>query len=133
MKTIKIILIYLCFFSANTMLMAQSAEIPAEIVSALDNGSAAQINAHLSANVELVIGNKNDVFSKQQASGIINEFFQSVKVQSFQVIHKGNKDTASFAIGTLKTTSGSYRVYVLTRKQGATSLIQQLRIESSNE
>lgn len=133
MKTIKILMICLFAFSVSTMLVAQSAEIPSEIVSALDDGNAAQINAHLSANVELVIGNKNDVFSKQQASGIINDFFQSLKVQSFQVIHKGNKDAASFAIGTLKTSIGNYRVYVLTRKQGATPLIQQLRIESSNE
>jgi hypothetical protein len=87
----------------------------------------------LGANVELVIGAKNDVFSKQQASGIINDFFRSNKVNSFQVLHKGNKDNANFAIGTLKTSSGNYRVYVLTRKQGATPLIQQLRIESSND
>jgi hypothetical protein len=99
----------------------------------LDEGNASNINSFLGANVEVVIGAKNDVFSKQQASGIINDFFRSNKVSSFQVLHKGNKDNANFAIGTLKTSSGNYRVYVLTRKQGAIPLIQQLRIESSNE
>lgn len=113
--------------------MAQSNDVPTAVITALDEGNATQINAYLGLNVELVIANTNDVFSKQHASGIISEFFQSHKVQSFQVIHKGNKDTASFVIGTLKTSSGTFRVYLLTRKQGASALIQQLRIESSNE
>jgi len=133
MKTIKTLLLSLFVLTALPVINAQSNEISPEIISALDEGDASQINNFLSANVELVIGNKNDVFSKQQASGIINDFFRTNKVSSFQLIHKGNKDAASFAIGTLKTAGGSYRVYVLTRKQGSTPLIQQLRIESSND
>jgi len=133
MKTIKTLLLSLFVLTALPVINAQSNEISSEIISALAEGDASQINNFLSANVELVIGNKNDVFSKQQASGIINDFFRTNKVSSFQLIHKGNKDAASFAIGTLKTAGGSYRVYVLTRKQGSTPLIQQLRIESSND
>ncbi|MFZ4581191.1 MAG: DUF4783 domain-containing protein [Paludibacter sp.] len=133
MRTIKILLISLFVFSATNYIAAQSNEISSDIISALDEGNSSDINSFLSANVELVIGAKNDVFSKQQASGIINDFFRSNKVSSFQVLHKGNKDNANFAIGTLKTSGGNFRVYVLTRKQGTTPLIQQLRIESSND
>ncbi len=133
MRTIKSLLISLFVLTAIPYVDAQSNEISSEIISALDEGNSSDINSFLGANVELVIGNKNDVFSKQQASGIINDFFRTNKVSSFQVIHKGNKDAASFAIGTLKTSGGNFRVYVLTRKQGSTPLIQQLRIESSND
>ena len=133
MRTIKSLLISLFVLTAIPYVDAQSNEISSDIISALDEGNSSDINSFLGANVELVIGNKNDVFSKQQASGIINDFFRTNKVSSFQVIHKGNKDTASFAIGTLKTSGGNFRVYVLTRKQGSTPLIQQLRIESSND
>lgn len=112
---------------------AQSSEVPSDIISALDNGDAAKLSAYLNANVELVIGNKNDVFSKQQATGIIADFFRTNRVSSFQVLHKGNKEAASFAIGELKTTGGTYRVYVLTRKSGSQTVIQQLRIEPSND
>ncbi len=133
MKTIKFLIVSLFVLTAMPFVQAQSNEISSEIISALDDGDAGAINNFLSPNVELVIGNKNDVFSKQQASGIINDFFRTNKVNGFQVIHKGNKDAASFAIGTLKTSGGNFRVYVLTRKQGSTPLIQQLRIESSND
>ena len=73
--------------------------------------------------------NKNDVFSKPQATEIIADFFRKNKVNSFQLLHKGNKDAASFVIGTLKTSTGNFRLYVLTRKNE----IQQLRIEPSND
>ena len=129
MKTFKFYLLCLSLFLAVPFIEAQSAEVSSEIISALNEGDASQLSAYLNANVELVIDNKNDVFSKQQASGIISDFFRKNRVSSFQLLHKGNKDLASFAIGMLKTSNGNYRVYVLTRKNE----IQQLRIEPSND
>ena len=129
MKTIRLFLLSFCLICAVPLVPAQSSEVPSGIISALDSGNASQLSGYLNDNVELVIGNQNDVFSKQQATGIIADFFRKNKVSGFQLLHKGNKDAASFAIGTLKTNSGNFRVYVLTRKNE----IQQLRIEPSNE
>jgi len=133
MKTIKLFLLSFCLFWGIPMAIAQSSEVSSEIIAALKEGDAGQLSAYLNANVELVIANKNDVFSKQQATGIISEFFRNNRVNGFQLLHKGNKEAASFAIGMLKTSGGTYRVYVLTRKTGSQTVIQQLRIEPSNE
>ena len=129
MKTIKLFLLCTCLLCVIPLVEAQNSEVSSDIIAALNDGDASQLSAHLNANVELVIDNKNDVFSKQQAAGIIADFFRKNPVNSFQLLHKGNKDAASFAIGILKTSSGSFRVYVLTRKNE----IQQLRIEPSND
>ena len=129
MKTIKLILLGACFLLAVPVMKAQSVEVPNEIISALNNGDARQLSNYLNSNVELFIENKNDVFSKSQATEIIAEFFRKNRINSFQLLHKGNKDAASFVIGTLKTASGNFRLYVLTRKNE----IQQLRIEPSND
>ncbi len=129
MKKLKFYLICLSLFLLVPFTNAQSAEVSSEIISALNEGSAGELSGFLNANVELVIDNKNDVFSRQQASGIISDFFRKNRVSGFQLLHKGNKDLASFAIGMLKTSNGNYRVYVLTRKNE----IQQLRIEPSND
>lgn len=129
MKTIKLILLSACLLCAVPAMKAQSVEVPNEIISALNNGDARQLSNYLNSNVELFIENKNDVFSKSQATEIITEFFRKNRVNSFQLLHKGNKDAASFVIGTLKTASGNFRLYVLTRKNE----IQQLRIEPSND
>jgi hypothetical protein len=129
MKTIKLLLLSFGLLFGATMLHAESSEVPSGIITALSDGNASDLSGYLNDNVELVIGNQNDVFSKQQATSIIADFFRKNRVNGFDVLHKGNKDAASFAIGTLKTASGKYRVYVLTRN----GEIQQLRIETSNE
>lgn len=129
MKTIKFLLLTICLFCAIPTMIAQSNEVSSEIIESLNRGNADSLTDFLNDNVELVIDNKNDVFSKQQATGIIVNFFRKFKVSGFQLLHKGNKDSASFAIGTLKTASGNFRVYVLTRNNE----IQQLRIEPSND
>ncbi|MEA4850828.1 MAG: DUF4783 domain-containing protein [Paludibacter sp.] len=133
MKSIKLVLLSFLMLSALPNVVAQSSEVSSEIISALDKGDAGKLSAYLNTNVELVVGNKNDVFSKQQASGIITDFFRTNKVSSFQLLHKGNKEATSFAIGEIKTNTGNYRVYVLTRKSGNQTVIQQLRIELSND
>ena len=129
MKTIKLILLTTCIFCILPLLDAQSVEVPSAIITALNNGDAGQLSNYLNSNVELFIENKNDVFSKQQSSQIIADFFRKNHVSGFQMLHKGNKDAASFVIGTLKTSTGNFRLYVLTRKNE----IQQLRIEPSND
>ena len=133
MKSIKLVLLSFLMLCALPNVVAQSSEVSSEIITALDKGDAAKLFAYLNANVELVVGNKNDVFSKQQATGIITDFFRTNKVSSFQLLHKGNKEATSFAIGEIKTNTGNYRVYVLTRKSGNQTVIQQLRIEISND
>jgi hypothetical protein len=126
MKILKIVLLCFALFAIGTNGYAQ---VPSSIISALQEGDAGLLSASLNDNVELVIGNQNDVYSKQQASAIIADFFRKYRVNGFDLLHKGNKDAASFGVGTLKTSSGNYRVYFLIRKNE----IQQLRIESSND
>jgi hypothetical protein len=129
MKTIKLILLSAFIFCAIPLLEAQSVEVPSAVITALNNGDASQLSNYLNANVELFIENKNDVFSKNQSTQIIADFFRKNRVTGFQLLHKGNKDAASFVIGTLKTSTGNFRLYVLTRKNE----IQQLRIEPTND
>ena len=133
MKTIRLFLISTLLILTTGILSAQSNEVPADIITALSKGDAAKLNNYLNTNVELVIGQKNDVFSKPQASGIITDFFKTNKVASFVVLHKGDKEAASFLIGTLKTSNSTFRVYILTRKTSNQTVIQQLRIEPTNE
>jgi hypothetical protein len=141
MKTIKFI--FICFFvfltttPVFTQNRAQSTDtmndMTEDIISAFQNGDSKVINEYLNSNIELIIADKNDVFSKPQASVIITNFFKVNKVSSFQLLHKGKKESASFIIGSLKTNINSYRVYVLTRTPESKTVIQQLRIEPTNE
>lgn len=109
-------------------------EIASGITDALARGDAVTLSAYFNENVELVLGNANDVYSKKQASGIVADFFRKNKVSSFQILHKGSKENSAFSICTMRAGSSGYRVYILVRRTpDDQQLIQQLRIESSND
>lgn len=129
MKTLISVLFLMC---SVTALHAQR-DVSEDILNAIASGDAVTLSSFFNDNVELVVGSTNDVFSKQQATGIITDFFRRNKVSSFQVLHKGIKDTSAFSICTMKAGNSSYRVYVLVRRTSTRQLIQQLRIESSND
>lgn len=133
MKAIKIKIFFFFMLLTSIGFQSKATDISANLISAFKEGDAQTINAYLAANVEIAIGTKNDVFSKQQATGIINEFFRENSVKSFQVVHRGSKDAANFIVGSLATSRGTYRVHLLMRMQGTQAQIQQLRIEESNE
>lgn len=133
MKKLKLIFTFLLFLGIIQGYAGVN-EVPAEIINALNKGDAAVIATYLNDNVELSIENKNDIFSKQQANSIITDFFRKNTVSGFSLIHKGKKESASFIIGTLTTSKGAFRVYILTRTNNTNKeVIQQFRIEPSNE
>jgi hypothetical protein len=114
-----------------TALNAQTSSVSEEIIAAIAKGDASQLSSCFDKQVELVVGaTTDDTYNKQRATAIVTDFFKKNQVQHFTVIHKDTKDSASFVIGTLKTSNGTFRVYVLTR--GELSLIQQLRIEAND-
>jgi hypothetical protein len=133
MKNIKLLFLILLFFPSLQILEAQKVNFQNEVVSAINSGNANRLSPFLGNNIELAIGNKNDIYSKQQTIEIVSDFFKRNSVVDFKILHSGNKDTSNFVIGTLKTTSSVFRVYILARQLDGKTIIQQLRIEPSNE
>lgn len=105
------------------------AQIPDEIVISIQNGNDVSLAAYFSENVELVVQSHDDVYSKSQAQQIVAEFFKANKPKQFSIIHQGGKEGARYAIGSLTTNTGVFRVYFLLKTMNNTSYIHQLRIE----
>ena len=105
------------------------AQIPDEIVGSIQSGNAAGLAAYFNENVELVVLTHDDVYSKSQAQQIVAEFFKANKPKQFSIIHQGGKDGARYAIGSLTTNTGTFRVYFLLKNKDSNSYIHQLRIE----
>jgi len=108
---------------------AQADKLPEDIVLSFEAGNAAELAKHFHSNVELIILEEEDVYSRSQAEQIIRKFFSEHKPSAFRVIFEGGKENSRYAIGSLATSSTRYRVYILMKKQENTPLIHQLRIE----
>ena len=105
-------------------------DIPPKIFDAMKVGNAPELAKHFNSSVELVILDKEDIYSKQQAEQILKSFFDKNKTKAFTLLHQGGKQGAQYAIGNLETVSGkTYRVYFLVKESAGKPLIHQMRIE----
>lgn len=110
-------------------------DVADDVAAAIKTGNASNVSKFFSANVDLKILDKEDVYSKAQAELILKDFFTKNAIKSFTVIHKGtSKNGDQFAIGSYETSAGKkFRSYCLFKKEGAILTIQQLRFEDENE
>ncbi|MDP2887539.1 MAG: DUF4783 domain-containing protein [Bacteroidota bacterium] len=128
MKNLKFKLVLL-FFALFATVSPSFSQIPDEIVLSIQSGNDVMLASYFNQNVELVVQSHDDVFSKSQAQQIVAEFFKANKPKQFSIIHQGGKDGARYAIGSLVTNTGTFRVYFLLKNKDSNSYIHQLRIE----
>jgi hypothetical protein len=127
MKTnIRIFLIIYCFTALSSI---ASAAVPDAIVLAFKAGNSKELGKYLNTSVELTILENGDVYSKTQAEVLLKDFFQKHSPTNFIILHEGGKEGSRYAIGTLSTNKGDFRVTFLLKTQDGNSVIHQLRIE----
>ncbi|MCY1720263.1 DUF4783 domain-containing protein [Prolixibacteraceae bacterium Z1-6] len=134
MLQIKRILFLIILISSVATVSAHSIQdnIPNDIVLSLRTGNAKLLSGYFNQNVELVVLDNDNVYSKAQAQQIVNNFFINFRPlgeNAFNVIHDGGKADAKYVIGKLKTEKGDFRVYFLLKKNEGKEYIHQLRIE----
>ncbi|WP_010527537.1 DUF4783 domain-containing protein [Thermophagus xiamenensis] len=133
MEKIKQLLPFVIFLLTPWWLLSQGvrqAPLPPQVVEAVRKGDVTRLTPYLNDKIELVLPGESGIFSKEQAHFILKNFFADNKVSSFQVLHYGTRQSATFAIGEYKCINEHYRIYFLV-KTGKENrpLIHQIRIE----
>jgi len=117
----------------TTLLMmfspAVKAQVPEQIIISLKSGNAKILSEFFNQNVELVVPDSDNVYSKAQAQQIVGNFFSIYTPVSFSIIHQGGKEGAKYVIGNMGTKTGIFRVYFLLKQSEGKDYIHQLRIE----
>lgn len=103
------------------------------VVVAFKKGNSQELNRYLGEKVNLVIQNRSESVDRQAAEGTLAAFFSSNKVSGFNVNHEGKRDESSFIIGTLTTANGNFRINCFFRRVQNKYLINQIRIDKTNE
>lgn len=121
-------------FFAVLLLLVQpvKAQVPDEIILSLKSGNAKVLSGYFNQNVELMIPDSDNVFSRAQAQLVVSDFFSNFPPVNFLVIHQGGKEGAHYVIGNLITSKGAFRVYFLLKKSEGKDYIHQLRIEKQD-
>ena len=125
-KTLIQVFVILGFILSSTQLEAQ---IPDQILKCFNIGDSKKLAEYFNSNIELVVLENDNVYSKAQAQQIISKFFSANSPEEFSIIHDGGTESARYAIGNLKTKNGTFRVYFLLKPNEGKDYIHQLRIE----
>jgi hypothetical protein len=132
MKFKNIILVIILSLFLNTLNAQEQAKIPAGISIALKAGNASELSKYFNSTIELQLIDKEDFYKKAMAEAVLKDFFASHPTRDFSIKHQGAKSDAQYAIGTLKTDRGDFRVYFLLKKAENELLIYLMRIEVEN-
>jgi hypothetical protein len=105
------------------------ANVPDALVLAFKTGNYRELGKYLNESIELAILENEHVYSKSQAELLLKDFFSKYPPSNFVIIHEGGKEGSRYAIGTLTTAKGEFRIYFLLKAKDSIQVIQQLRIE----
>lgn len=101
-----------------------------EIKAAFSKSDSDALSELLNNTIDLTLPDIEGSFSRSQAHLIIKEFFADHPAVSFTINHEGSSNKGSqYMIGTYKTKSSVFRVYILIKDISGKMLIQQLQIE----
>jgi hypothetical protein len=126
--------VVLLSFLFNSFIATFSADVSDDIAAAVRTGNAAAIAKYFAASVDLKVLDQENIYSKAQAELILKDFFSKHSLKTFNIAHKSVlKNDSQFAIGTLETTNGKFRVNFVMKTAAGVSTITQFRIEHEDE
>lgn len=129
----KILLVFMTWGIFAFSMFSQGNNLPASVVRAIQGGDSHALAEGFNDNIELILPSQSGVFSKSQAEYIMADFFRKNPPSGFNIIHQSQKESSSFAIGKYTASNGSYRFSFLSKSDGRSILIIQLRIEKQDE
>ena len=119
----------------NTMVLLQvwGQTVPDGLVDAMAKGDATAMSAYFHLSLEMSILEEDYESSKNQATRIMESFFKKHKPTGFTVSFEGTKEQSKYAIGTLSTQEGTFRVNLFFINKDGKRLIYYLSIEKESQ
>ena len=99
------------------------------ISKALSTGDTSVLSSFFDSEVTIAILEEEGIYSKAEATEMLNNFFSTHQAQSFVQMHQGQSkgQDSQYCIGNLKAGSNTFRVYIYMKVEGTEHIIQELR------
>ena len=110
-----------------------SQTVPAGLANAIGQGDASAMSAWFHQSLEMTILEEEYETSKNQASRILESFFKSHTPTAFTISFEGTKEQSKYAIGSLSTSMGNFRVNMFFLNKDGKRLIYYLSIEKESQ
>ena len=124
----------LMLLGLQMQVFAQAAMEPKSEIAAINKaiaaGDAEALGAYLNTSVDVTLPSADKVFSSQQATFVLKDFFQDQEVKDFEVMHTGKSGITYYSTGYLTTGKGEFDTTFFLKKFGDKYLITQIRFEN---
>jgi hypothetical protein len=107
--------------------------VPIELAEAIGQGNASAMSEYFHQSLEMSILEKDYKSSKVQATRIMESFFKKHGPTGFTVSFEGTKEQSKYAIGSLSTNDGTFRVNLFFINKDDKRLIYYLSIEKESQ
>lgn len=103
-----------------------------EITKALNAGDVETLGSYFDESLELSILEEEGIYNKAQALQKVRRFLSQSKVTSFTEVHQGasRSSDSQYVIGNMKTSNGTFRVYLYLTNRNGKMIIQEFRFDS---
>ena len=131
----KITFIVVLFSGLIFSTIVANSQVPNDIVVGFETGNVKILSRYFNQNVNLVVLDNNNVYSKAQTQQIVGDFFNTYAPnpeKKFKIIHESSgRDGSKSVIGTIETKKGEiFRIYFLLKQNEAKEyIIHQLRFD----
>ncbi len=125
--------LFCSLFLVNLGFVSGPTGIPEGISKSINEGNCKELAGFFNNNIELLILDNEDVYSKSQAELIMKDFFNKYPPKEFVILHEGGREASRYAIGSFVSEKGVFRVYFLLQRLDETFVIHQMRIEPDDE
>jgi hypothetical protein len=100
------------------------------VVNALKEGSFAKFSTYFDNNIDMKLPKKDEMqnVSKAEAANAVKDFFESNKINGFEVISQREMSGTMYIAGKLKSASQDYNLTVMLKNKGNTTSIITVRI-----
>ena len=123
-----IIFLFIIFGIIRTEKICAQSIFPKEIQKSFASGDSKKLAGFFNQNVELLLLNKGNVYSKAQAELIMKDFFLKHSPKSFVIESEDKDETTKFAIALLHTKRTGFRVFIAYRNTNNKHFINQMII-----
>jgi len=127
--SIAILLLFSGIF--NKSVKAETSEDVMEaIAAAIRTGNAKDLAKYFGNTVDLTLPNSENEYGKLQAEILLKSFFQEYTATGFKAEHKGSSaEGAKYMVGSLATTKGNFKAYVLVKETPGGATISEIKFE----
>ena len=100
-----------------------------KVATAIQNSNTTELATMFHSSIELVTPTVSNVYSKDQAKVVLDNFFKQNEPTKASVSHETNGSNTSMIIIDLTTKTGSFRVTVVANTSGGGFVINQFKIQ----